>query len=320
MTPDILQHQGQFLQFLANGGKAKNTIKNYKTDLDCFNEYLRQRQHNLMLADLSSPEINDYHAYLQQRYQSDNSRRRRVQTLRVFFDYLMRQNAYPTNPIRAIPTSPKFLDIPRPTSFEDIKTLWQFLLQNGKIEHEWAHLLALRNQLIFLLIFGAGMKVAEISMLPQDHILRDGTLRVLVSPPRRDPYTIPLPEIFASILDEYLAYLNKRKADLKATFKELLFSANAYQIIAGGLTPRGIEILFEDFRKKLAIGLTPKSLRQACVYKWLQQGVAENTIKEWLGLAPSYCLTLYKRNPVGEYHEEVITEMYKAAQSAHPLN
>jgi hypothetical protein len=53
-------------------------------------------------------------------------------------------------------------------------------------------------------------------------------------------------------------------------------------------------MIFEDYRNRLMITLTPKSLRQSCVFKWIHTGLDDSLLKEWLGLAPSYSLKPYR--------------------------
>ncbi|MBT5092931.1 MAG: site-specific integrase, partial [Halobacteriovoraceae bacterium] len=86
---DLVQLQGQFFGLLRDKGRSPNTLKNYKTDLDCFNQYLFSKQKNLKMDHISLPLIKQYGEFLQTKYSSDNSRRRRVQALRMFFDYLV---------------------------------------------------------------------------------------------------------------------------------------------------------------------------------------------------------------------------------------
>ena len=40
--------------------------------------------------------------------------------------------------------------------------------------------------------------------------------------------------------------------------------------------------------------MTPRNLRQACILKWLCQNISDSTIKEWMGVLPSYNLDPYK--------------------------
>ncbi|MFI5391555.1 MAG: hypothetical protein ACHQYQ_09350, partial [Bacteriovoracales bacterium] len=42
------------------------------------------------------------------------------------------------------------------------------------------------------------------------------------------------------------------------------------------------------------IEITPKNLRQSCIFKWLHQEHSEDLIKEWMGVAPSYSLKIYQ--------------------------
>lgn len=304
--------QADFYHILEHKGRSLNTLKNYKTDLECFNTFLERHGQSINLERFDLSFVQEYGSYLQRRYNSDNSRRRRVQALRMFFDHLVEHGHLSTNPVRKIPTSPKFLDIPRPTPFVDVKTLWIYLLEEEKQRGDLARLVALRNQVIMLLVFGGGLKVSDLAVLEESHIMvSDEGSRVLISHPKRDPYTVGLPQIFAPIYHSYHELLEKFKSKEDHSFKHLLFNANPYRILSGGLSPRGLEVVFEEIRKRLLITLTPKSLRQACIFKWLHQGHAEGLIKEWMGVAPSYSLKGYKEHQSQYlYHEDFLEEYY----------
>lgn len=293
---DLIRLQNLFFQNLEDSGKSENTIKNYRTDLECFNKYLMDQQKNVAIERIDLPQILHYGSYLQEKYQSDNSRRRRVQALRIFFDYLVNKGVFHSNLVKKIPTSPKFLDKPKPTPFSDVKTLWVYLLEQEKKTNDLAQLVVRRNQVIFLLIFGAGLKVSDIAKLSRKSVNLGQHPRVLVHPPKRDPYTVPLPEMAIQVIRKYQTQLKAVMAHQGLAFDELLFNANPYRIISGGISARGLEILFEEMRTKLVLHLTPKSLRQACIYKWLHQGHPETLIKEWMGVAPSYSLKPYRES------------------------
>lgn len=305
------QHQANFLSHLENNGRSVNTVKNYRTDLTCFKQFLENSSTNTFLEHIDLSQILEYGKFLQVKYTSDNSRRRRVQTLRIFFDYLVSEKIFTANPVRKIPTSPKFVDIPRPASFVDIKTLWTFLLQEQNQEGQINQLLAQRNQLILLLIFGGGLKVSDLSRLKKQHIYLSSPPRVLIAGDVRDPYSIELPEVFGTIFNNYLENLRNTLKNSTLSFDNLLFNANPYQILSGGLSPRGLEMIFEEFRKKLMINITPKSLRQACIFKWLHQKRPKSLIKEWLGVAPSYNLRPYLENLSQHiYSDHFLGELY----------
>jgi len=294
-VPEIVVLENQFLGGLKKAQKSLNTLKNYKTDLDCFNGFLLDAQENLKLKSINNVTINEYSHFLDQKYSSDNSKRRRIQTLRLFFDFLIDQGLFNENPVRKLVASPKFLDIPRPASFVDILKLWSYLEEWSQRPGRLESLVGKRNQLLFVLIYGSGLKVSDLVELKTQDVLLEGSPRVLIRPLKRDPYTVPLPHIASILIPRYLRELESCKNESGHTFEALFFNANPYRLLKGGLSARGIEAIFEEFRKKLDIQVTPKSLRQACVFKWLFQKFDDVLIKEWMGVAPSYSLALYKQ-------------------------
>jgi integrase/recombinase XerC len=321
---DLLRWQDDFFKQLAGKGRSLNTLKNYKTDLECFNQYLLKGQNSLDINHFELEHIQQYGHFLEQKYNSDNSRRRRVQTLRIFFDYLVENNIFSTNPVKKIPTSPKFLDIPRPSPLIDIKTLWHYLLNESANHENLPSLLPQRNLIIFLLIYSSGLKVSDLSSLSVDDIhFPDDDLapaRVLLKPQKRDPYTVPLAPIFRTIFKKYSLELSKEKKKSNLEFEEILFNANPYRILKGGLSSRGIEVIFEELRNKLLIQITPKSLRQACIFKWLHEGRKEGRIKEWLGVAPAYSLKPYKEHLAKHiYDQDFLLNIYQNYKNLPPI-
>jgi site-specific recombinase XerD len=294
MEFNLLDKQQEFLKLLELQGKSFNTVKNYKADLQCFNGFLLQKQENLKLRSFSSTQVQEYSSYLDQKYDSPNSVRRRVQALRIFFDFLLGQNLFPDNPLKQMAVSPKVLDLPSPTNFAEVLKTYQFLKEKLKNAEGLGQILASRNVIIFHLIYGAGLKVSDISQLSFSSIMKDKNgFRVLVEHPKRDPYSIPLPVAFNQDFQFYkLNYLQFLKQE-SLEIDHLLFNSNPYKILSGGLSPRGTELFFEDLRKNLKTKITAKSLRQSCIFKWLNQNVNHATIKEWLGVTPSYSLELY---------------------------
>lgn len=295
MELKLIEEQSLFLKSLETQGKSFNTVKNYKADLNCFNEFLGHKQKNLKLKTFTTTQVNEYSQFLEEKYGSPNSIRRRVQALRLFFDYLIMKGVFPDNPMKKMPVAPKVLDLPKPTPFIQITKFYQNLQNELKeAKTTLGACVAARNLIVFHLIYGAGLKVSDLAKLPMSAVLKEkDNYRILVQHPKRDPYTIPLPKLFAR---DFKNYKELYQAEMKLEgldFSELLFNSNPYRMISGGLSPRGVELLIEEWRRKLKIELTAKSLRQSCIFKWLNQKIAHTTIKEWLGVAPNYTLELY---------------------------
>lgn len=291
---DLLALQKRFYLRLVEKNRSPNTLKNYKTDLNCFNQYLVTTKKCLSIGDFEIAQVQEYGKYLDNKYSSDNSRRRRVQALRLFFDFLVEIALYESNPVRKLPTSPKYLEGPRPTTFIELKVLWVHLIERERKSKGLEKLIAKRNEIIFLLIFYGGLKVSDLAKLKHSQISLAKEARVLITHAKRDPYSVLLPPLFAGLYREYCHDLQQFAAKEGREFTEILFNANPYRILSGGLSARGLELVFEELRKKINIHLTPKSLRQACIFNWLHQGHNEMTVKEWLGVAPSFSLKPYQ--------------------------
>lgn len=292
---DLIEHQKNFLDSLDNSGKSFNTIKNYRTDLNCFNKFLAQKGQKTVINELTLTQVKEYCNYLDQIYNSPNSIRRRVQALRIFFDYLIANGVVESNPIKKAVVAAKVVELPAPPSFIVVQKFHQQFCNQTKSTKSLEQLLGLRNKVLFYLIYGSGLKVSDISNLKVSNILKgqNNEYRVLISHPKRDPYTIKLPQGFSTLYKQYTDQLEKQKKIDNLDFDNLLFNANPYRILAGGLSPRGIEILFKDLKSKLGSHITAKSLRQACIFKWLIQGAPQASIKEWMGVQPQYSLAPY---------------------------
>jgi site-specific recombinase XerD len=294
----------KFIHELVLSNKGHNTVKNYRTDLQCFNEFLgpEAQVQPVAFSEFTSKRGDEYAKYLSDRYpQSSNSRRRRVQTLRKFFDYLVDQGLYPVNPVKRLVPSPKILDLPHPTPLIEIQLLWQKLKEEEEREEKAGNayhaLLALRNQVIVFLVYQGGLTVSQLAQVKREHIfIYDQAPRIMVTPPKRDTYTIPLPLNFAPLHQKYLQKLAQLMTNFKVPeFPDYLFNGNHFGILSGGLSTRGLELIFENFRHKYHLTLTLKSLRQSCIFLWLHKKISDKQMKEWLGLAPSYSFFPYKQ-------------------------
>lgn len=310
MDWNLLDKQHEFLRLLEKQGKSFNTVKNYKADLQCFNTFLIDKQQHLKIKTFTATQVQEYSLYLDQKYESSNSVRRRVQALRLFFDFLLKENLFQENPLKKMAVSPKVLDNPEPTPFPEVMKVYQLLKKRVENSSGLQELVNARNVIIFHLIYGAGLKVSDLAKLGFGQILKDkGNFRVLVEHPKRDPYSIPLPPIFNKDFQVYKNLLKDHLDSSGIEIEELLFNANPYKILSGGLSPRGTELFFEELRREMKSDITAKSLRQSCIFKWLNLNVPHTTIKEWLGVTPSYSLELYleaqKKDPAGKVFMEL---------------
>ena len=306
---DLMEKQKEFLDMLEVSGKSFNTVKNYRTDLNCYNKYLVSKGRDLHTNEMTLVEVKEYYSHLENLYNSPNSIRRRIQAMRIFYDYLLTQKLVETNPLKQAAVSPKRVDKPNPVSFKGVISLYKYLVSQKETKKPIDKLIASRNLILIELIYNAGLKVSDIAILDNKNLFEGDTYRVMVNHPKRDPYTIELSESFNTYFTDYKDLLEKQKNKDQIDFSNLLFNANPYKILSGGLSPRGIEVLFKEFSKKIEEKVTAKSLRQACVFKWISTGKSNTSIKEWLGVQPQYSLKpfhdLLKNEPDTHTYKEV---------------
>ncbi len=310
---DLQIEQTDFLKGLEIAGKSFNTVKNYKTDLNCYNKYRVQKGRDLYLSEMTISEVNEYCAHLDGLYNSPNSIRRRIQALRIFFDYLLQKGLVESNPLKMAAVSPKRVDKPMPPSFKGIIDLYKHLHSLTDSIKPLEKLTAFRNLVLVELIYTAGLKVSDIATLTNRNIFKQKeNYRVLISHPKRDPYSIELDSNFTEFFETYSHLLEEQKNKDDIDFENLLYNGNPYKILSGGLSPRGIEVLFKDFSKKIDNKITAKSLRQACIFRWICSSKEDSSIKEWLGVQPQYSLKpfheLLKNEPDTHSFKEVTLE------------
>ncbi len=291
---DTIKHQTHFLTLARTKGRSDNSLKCYRLDFEVFNKFLMDQKQN-KVDHFNSFVIKEFEHFLEKKYSNINSIRRKLQTLRLFFDYLVEKEIYHENPIKKIASAPKSILPPAPTKYPEIFMIDNYLKatidsSSSKLEH----LIALRNRTVFILIYECCLNVASISGVESDDLFLGNNPRIMIRPKKRDPYTITIPPQYNSFLTNYLDHL-KAYQNEKFQFKELLFYANSHTVLKGSLSPRGIENVFKNIAKHLSVSLTPKSLRQSGILKWMLANTPEATMKEWLGVAPTYNFNIYKK-------------------------
>ena len=158
--------------------------------------------------------------------------------------------------------------MPRPLTLSELATTWEYFLAETQTPQDTQlnKLLAHRNSVVFQLILFGGLKVSHLANLVQKDLSLKKGIRVLISPLKRDPFTINLPDFIERNLREYLRLLQEYQDDNFFHFDNLFFNANPYRILSGGLSERGIEIVFKEYSKKTGLEITPKRLRESTLF------------------------------------------------------
>lgn len=290
---EFIKFQTHYLLKVKNQGKSKNTINSYRVDFRTFGAYTKENKLRTKISHFSKKDAGHYIQYLDLKYTSLNTRRKKVQTIRFFFDYLVEKNYISMNPFKQLPTFPKILNTPRPVSSSDMGKLWKAIDNEEKSKLPRDKLLAKRNRAIISLIIGCNLRPEEIALLSKSNvIINEGEGRIMILKAKKEPYSIPIPEHLIKYITDYIQYYISTIPDHDDI---LFFGANINSIFKQRIEKRGIQRICQQYAKIIQVNCSSKNLRQSCILRWINEEVPEGIIKSRMDVAPIYDINNYKR-------------------------
>jgi site-specific recombinase XerD len=271
-----------FVGFLEGTGKSAHTIANYRQDLGLFERFLNQKvsrklpgAKSLLVDQLTLRDLRAYADYLKTQGFHDNTRRRRILTVRRFFEYLTRRGKLSVDLGKRVPAPHKIEKVPQ------IRDAEELLRQVRGFEGD--ALLQLRNRVLLSTLLETGCLVSEAAKLQFDQWDFE---KSMLSVSGKSARQIP---VSAQLLAE-VASLRERVSG-----KYLFLGFNRFgPLTATPMTPRGVELLVRAHSERLgAPELTPRMIRHSVVVAWARQGVEQKQIREWLGLKTDYAFRAY---------------------------
>ena len=287
-----------FLSYLSDEKRySLHTVISYQNDLRQFEEYL-QLTFELNLLEAKYVQVRDYMVYLMDNNIGANSVGRKMSALRSFYKYNQRQGVISSNPLSLI-RSPKAAK-PLPVFIDD-QQLDHLLDSEEYFNGSFA---SLRDKLILEVLFGTGMRLAELIALKDADInFYEGSVKVMGKGAKQR--IIPLPKPLAVLLREFINLKSLQNFDNKAaslivtnTGKDAS-RAFIYSTVKSYLT----FISTQDKR-------SPHVLRHSYATSLLNRGADLNAIKELLGHASLASTEVYTHNSIAR-----LKTIYK---QAHP--
>jgi len=267
------------------------TLRSYQIDLTQFIDFLAPQQ--LATNQVKSQTIRAWLVELSNQGIQNRSINRKLATLRTFYKYLLRRGDLTDNPmhtIRMVKTSKTLPSYIRESEMNQMLTLHE----KPKNTFEEA-----RDQLALMLLYGTGMRLAELLQLTQHQInLPSKTLRVIGK--RNKERIIPMPQLLVDLIKQYQSLNPYQNATLLLTDK----GEPCY--------PMFIQRLVKKYLGEVSTleKLSPHVLRHSYATHLLNLGADLNAIKELLGHANLAATQVYTHNSM-----EKLKEIYK---QAHP--
>ena len=288
-----------FLDHLKNERNYSDaTISSYSHDLDIFFKFLLNE--GTLMDEVDQITIRNFLTDELNRGVSKRTCKRRLSSLRHFYDYLVNEKIVKDNPfifVQAPKTDKKY---PHALYREQVQTIFS---ENAKRTDE----LASRDQAILELLYYSGIRAAELVALDvQDVDLRKRIVRVFGK--GRKERMVPFTAECQRCLQDYL---NKLRPTLLA---KALIPSPAFFLNAKGdrLTTRGLEYILDKIEEKTGIfmDLHPHILRHSFATHLLENGADLRVIQELMGHASI--------NATQVYTHVTVEAMQKEYAQAHP--
>lgn len=290
MNSDVVNF---FLEHLSVERRCSpHTITSYATDLNQFSLFLKEQHDSLPLTQVSSSQIRLWMVHLSENSIENRSINRKLASLRTFYKFLLQKDRIQENPllpIRTVKTRKKLPQFLRESEMAEIPRM-------DETNQDFA---TIRDHLILYLLYGTGMRLAELISLQKSHINQaQGTLRVLGK--RNKERIIPIPSFLLQLIQQYLTLCPFDSPYLIVDNK----GKPVYPMMVQRLVKKQLGEI-STLEK-----LSPHVLRHTYATHLLNNGADLNAIKELLGHANLAATQVYTHNSM-----EKIKEIYA---QAHP--
>lgn len=286
-----------FLQYLRfQKRRSPHTIRAYSDDLTQFSRF--QLDTNAILPEnVGKSHIRQWIIKLKTDGQSATSINRKISTLRAFFDFLVREGKLEANPTRTI------------ASLKKPKRLPVYVRENNLVEmldnlENSVDFSTLRDKLVLELLYGTGMRLAELLSLQWTSINFSGkTVRVLGK--RNKERIIPLHNNLVEILHQYQNSIETNLPDRST--KSLILTDKgkpAYPVLIQRIVRKNLSGAMTESKR------SPHVLRHTFATHLLAAGAEINSIKELLGHSSLAATQVYAHNSADQ--------LKKAYGLAHP--
>lgn len=285
----------QYLQFEKR--IAKHTLTAYKSDIAQFQDYLKSEYAIEDQLDVSHTIIRSWVVSLMEKGLNPRSVNRKITTLKTLYKFLMREGLQTKNPMLKIQSPKTAKRLPVFVEEENINQLFDQQEPSSDFELN-------RDQLILLLLYSTGIRLAELVGLKVTDIdINQKTIKVLGK--RNKQRIIP---IGAEIIDTYQAYLaNLSSQEFENQSSQLFRLKNGKAIY-----PKMVYRLVNDNLASITTldKKSPHVLRHTFATHLLNNGADLNAIKELLGHSSLAATQVYTHNSI-----EKLKNIYK---QSHP--
>jgi integrase/recombinase XerC len=296
------QHLADFLQHLKyERNVSPHTLRNYASDLEQFKQHLLgiEKREDIAVQEIDRLTIREWMAELHGDHKK-TSVARKLATLRTFFQFLIREGKLDHNPAKLVATPRVERKLPNHLSIEDAVRFIE--------TPDTATDLGRRDRAILEFLYATGIRVGELVTINMGDVdMRERMVRVTGK--RRKQRIVPFG---APALQALLHYLEETRGRFLNNSPVMKRDVNALFLNYQGtrITTRSIGRMIDKYIKRCADihNISPHSLRHTFATHMLDQGASLRDIQELLGHARLSTTQIYTQVSM----EKMIDEYDKA--------
>jgi len=265
-----MSYQESFIHYLKYEKRCSpHTVIAYKNDLDQFVNFCTKMVGDFIVKEVDARLVRSWIVELMEKGDSPVTVNRKVSALKSFYNFLRKEEKVELNPAAnvALPKIRKKLP-----EFVGANNL-HHLLDDGNFSKDF---IGLRNKLIILLLYGTGIRRAELIGLKEADFNKKDCLVKVLGKRGKERY-IPYLEEVNNLMEEYLI---KRNEELGFESEFLLVTEKGSQIYE--------KLVYRIVNSSLSLVTTlekksPHVLRHSYATHLLNNGAEINAVKELLG-------------------------------------
>ncbi|MFC1668062.1 site-specific tyrosine recombinase XerD [Chlamydiota bacterium] len=271
----------EFISYIdVEKGLALNTISAYKSDLEKFLAFLKDKKKSITaFRAVSRDDILDYCMHEKLAGKSPRSLSRNLVSIKMLFTYLVMEGYITTNITDSLESPKLWRILPEVLSEEEVVSL----LESPEIQKKNG----IRDRAILELMYATGMRVSEVASLKLDDINFDiGFIRCFGKGSKER--IVPLGTAAKKLLKKYID--TQRKETDKDNTAYLFLSRRGRLF-----TRQGLWKLTKKYALKAGIGkkITPHSLRHSFATHLLANGADLRAVQGMLGHADIVTTQIY---------------------------
>jgi len=284
----------RWLEYLRSEKRySAHTLKAYEKDLRYFFSFMNEHTgEEVTLATLTKLQLRDFRSYAAARKSLDaanSSTARNISAIKNFYRFLSREEGLENPAIRALRSPKKDKSLPKALSVEEAE-----LAAKNIGEHEKEPWLKKRDLLLLLLLYGAGLRIAEALSLKRSDI--ENRESFTIKGKRGKERLVPVLPIIHTALADYI-----KSCPVQISSDDYLFIGKRSKRLNPGVFQRHVRVL------RNALGLpetvTPHAFRHSFATHLLAAGGDLRSIQELLGHASLSTTQRYTKVDPGRLFE-----------------